>query len=577
LARAAAADEAAWVQERLVIEAARSGSRLPRWRPDSLCETSKREGDVVNRFQGFSDSEGLFVLDTLTGEVMLCLRSGERRLINPAGGSQTPGSFVPSPAAPSLTAPTPAAPTLTAPTLTAPPPTAPTLTAPPVEFAAAEPLELPSAADDLDREVVLTYLYPAARPYLDLLRERDPRLRCKLLVDTFTAVLKVWALQVASEYFSAPDVRDAQVHKTLVRDLARPLIAAWNVLLQRALPVLSEAGVPPFAPELQRCYETLETKCKQRFLVTETYEDDAGRTQTRTKKLGKIQALIAYRNGLAHGFNQSARQAQRDLDTYLPLLREVLREARFLARHPLWHVSEGRKGTEQALGHRLMGARPSAVREPVDAAELDPRISPLFLKNDATGDVLPLFAFFDVNEVEDGGLPGLGRDVFLFEGNTKTTVIDVSATGEHAERASRFQHWQALLASKAVDVEQLSADTLTFDALRSAARRLSDQALDALVQSAKYLREASVDRADLREHLSSFAYGRYGAFVLGGESGIGKSTLLARHVEQRRDAGDASGWCSTRSTSSPATSRSSCDSSISSCSSPRGTTGFACW
>ena len=67
MARAAAADEAAWVQERLVIEAARSGSRLPRWRPDSLRETSKREGDVVNRFQGFSDSEGLFVLDTLTG------------------------------------------------------------------------------------------------------------------------------------------------------------------------------------------------------------------------------------------------------------------------------------------------------------------------------------------------------------------------------------------------------------------------------------------------------------------------------------------------------------------------------
>lgn len=476
----------------------------------------------MNRYQGFPDPDGLMVLDTVTGEIALCSRNGERRVIHPARSEPSQPAGYP------VLAPTPAV------------PVAPVAAAPAHAVPGTDPEldDLPAAIDDLDREVVLTLPYPVARPYLDLLRERDPRLRCKLLVDTFAAVLKVWALQVASEYLRAPEVRDAQVHRTLVRDLARPLISAWNVLLQRAIPVLREAEVPPFAPELQRCYETLETKCRQRFLVTETFEDDTGKLQSRTKKLGKIQALIAYRNGLAHGFNQSAKQAQRDLDTYLPLLKEVLREARFLARYPLWHVSE-RKGSAQAVGYRLMGARPPIEPEAVDTAELDPRISPLFLRNDATGDVLPLFAFFDANEVEDGGLPGLGRDVFLFEGNTRTTVIYVSATGEHAEKASRFAHWQALLATKAVDVELLSADTLTLDALRGAARHVAAQALEALVQSGKYLREASVDRADLREHLGSFEYGKYGAFVLGGESGIGKSTLLARHVEARRDAGDA--------------------------------------
>jgi tetratricopeptide (TPR) repeat protein len=482
----------------------------------------------MNRFQGFPQADGLWVLDTVTGELVFCTPSGRREVINPARAELAPGL------------PTATGAALIAPPLAAPPPSTPASAAPDVVDPRAEDAyDLPGGIDDLDREVVLTFPYPVARPYLDFLRERDPRLRCKLLVDTFTAVLKMWSLQVASEYLRAPEVRDAHVHKTLVRDLARPLISAWNLLIQRALPVLADAGVPPFSPELSRCYESLETRCKQRFLVSETYEDDAGQPQTRTKKLGKIQALIAYRNGLAHGFNQSPKQAQRDLDTYAPLLKEVLREGRFLSRYPLWHVSEGRKGTEQALGYRLMGARPSGRPEPVDATELDPKISPLFLKNDATGDALPLFAFFDVNEVEDGGLPGLGRDVFLFEGNTKTTVIYVSATGEHAEKASRFQHWQALLASKAVDVELLAADSLTFDALRGAARRVADQALEALVQSGKYLREASVDRADLAEHLGSFEYGKYGAFVLGGESGIGKSTLLARYVEARRDAGDA--------------------------------------
>jgi tetratricopeptide (TPR) repeat protein len=483
----------------------------------------------MSRFQGFPDPEGLLILDSATGELILVTRSGDRRILNPARVDPIRGTAPPATVTLFANAPAVAG---------APPP------AVPGERAAAEPpsasnLDLPAEIEDLDREIVLTFPYPIARPYLDLLNERDPRLRCKLLVDTFTSVLKVWALIVASEYLRATDVKDAQVHKTLARDLARPLISAWSLLLQRALPVLRDAKVAPFAPELGRAYEALETKCKQRFLVSESYVDDAGQTQTRTKKLGKIQALIAYRNGLAHGFNQNAKQAQRDLDTYLPLLKEILREARFLARYPLWHVSEGQHGPDHARGYRLMGARPSANRESVDAADLDPRLSPLFLKNEATGEVLPLFAFFDVHEVEDGGLPGLGGDVFLFEGNTKGTVIYVSATGEHAEKATRFTHWQSLLAAKAVDVELLSSETLSLHALKAASGRIANQAIDALVTSGKYLREASVDRPDLEEHLAAFEYGKFGAFVVGGESGIGKSTLLARYVERRREAGDA--------------------------------------
>ena len=43
------------------------------------------------------------------------------------------------------------------------------------------------------------------------------------------------------------------------------------------------------------------------------YEDEAGRTRTRTSKLGKISALVRFRNSLAHG---AARHAQcgSDLD-----------------------------------------------------------------------------------------------------------------------------------------------------------------------------------------------------------------------------------------------------------------------
>ena len=48
--------------------------------------------------------------------------------------------------------------------------------------------------------------------------------------------------------------------------------------------------------------------------------------KNKIKKLGKIQALINYRNGLAHGFNQSKERAQKEYEEYYPLLEEILKE-----------------------------------------------------------------------------------------------------------------------------------------------------------------------------------------------------------------------------------------------------------
>ena len=42
-----------------------------------------------------------------------------------------------------------------------------------------------------------------------------------------------------------------------------------------------------------------------------------GKTRVRVSKLGRIQALIRYRNSLAHGYNQSVSKAQADLDRFV--------------------------------------------------------------------------------------------------------------------------------------------------------------------------------------------------------------------------------------------------------------------
>jgi tetratricopeptide (TPR) repeat protein len=380
-----------------------------------------------------------------------------------------------------------------------------------------------------ENEVIASYPYLIAKPFSDLLKETDARMKCKLMVDTFTAVLKYLALELASEYIRAKDLKDVQIHQTLTKDLSRPLISAWNLLIARCLPVMKDNKIELFSPEIKVAYEKLESKCKDPFLVTQSYSDENGEIKTKTKKLGKIQALINYRNGLAHGFNQSQTRAQKEFDEYYPLLSDILQEVRFVSRYTLWHVESSKQGVN---GIRLMGASPSMKKVDFDREGVNPAVSPLFLINDATGEILPLYAFFDVDDSIETGLPEIGKDVFVFEGNTKNTVIYLSSSGEHLEKSSRFQHWKELLAQKQMDVEWADTKNLTLDTLRAIGKHISAIGIQALIASAKYLREATIPRQDLNELLDSFSYGDFNGFVLGGESGIGKSTLLAHKTEE---------------------------------------------
>ena len=385
-----------------------------------------------------------------------------------------------------------------------------------------------------EQEVVSAYPYLIARPFSDLLNETDPRVKCKLMVDTFTAILKYLSLQLASEYIRVPELKDVQIHQTLTKDLSRPLISAWNLLIARSLPVFRDKGIQLFSPELRSAYEKLESKCKDPFLVSQSYSDEHGNIKTKTKKLGKIQALINYRNGLAHGFNQSKERAQKEFDEYYPLLCDILEEVRFVSRYTLWHVESSKNGVN---GIRLMGSNPSQSKVDFTRDGVNPSISPLFIINDSTGEILPLYAFFDVEQTNEIGLPEMGKDVFVFEGSTKNTVIYLSSSGEHLEKTTRFQHWKDLLAQKQMDVEIIDEKNLSIEILHSLGKHISYNAIQALITSGKYLREATVERQDLNEYLDSFCSSAFNGFVLGGESGIGKSTLLAQKTELWQDDG----------------------------------------
>ncbi len=400
---------------------------------------------------------------------------------------------------------------------------------PPPAIAAIDPNGLPVDATALDREVVATFPYPIAIAWRAFLVETDARVRCRALVDAFTQVLKYVALLAASDYLHAQGVRDAQVNETLARGLQRPLISAWSALLKCVHPAFHEAGASPFIPEIEKAYDQLEAHCRAKVPVVHVVEGD-GTTTEKVSQLPVLTALVNFRNTLAHGVNLADDRARREIDRYLPPMRAVLQAMRFLTRYPLL----ARDDDGHTL-HPLMGARPDPTIEqiPLDV----PDASTLFVRDERTGALLPLFLFFDVGG-ENADLPGVGGDVLLWEGSTKSAVLYLSTSGEHREKRGRLERWRELLARKAVAIKVLTRETLSLDALRAAARRATDESLDALVASGKYLREVAMDRPELEVHIDALEEGAARGLLFGGESGIGKSTLLARLVERWSAAGD---------------------------------------
>ena len=133
-------------------------------------------------------------------------------------------------------------------------------------------------------EVLTSFPYPIARAWSVYLEESDPRLRCKNLIDTFTALLKYWSIIIASEYLVS-DVQSPAVNRSLVRDIKRPLISTWHILLQRGISAMRDAKQEAFAPESWTTYDRVERKCRDKVLVEHHFVDVDGTTKTRTKNL----------------------------------------------------------------------------------------------------------------------------------------------------------------------------------------------------------------------------------------------------------------------------------------------------
>ena len=98
--------------------------------------------------------------------------------------------------------------------------------------------------------------------------------------------------------------------------------------------------------------------------------------------------MIKYRNSLAHGYNQSPQQAEKELATYVPLLREILESSKFMTRTPLCMLKKNGQKYEVI---QLMGLSRSSNSMDIPDLEIEPDSSPVLLYDPTRQRVLPSF------------------------------------------------------------------------------------------------------------------------------------------------------------------------------------------
>jgi len=133
-----------------------------------------------------------------------------------------------------------------------------------------------SCLDEWQRFIVDNYPSAIAVPFHAMVLADDPTARIKLLVDTFTNVMKLLSLVVLTDYLRS-ELRDAAVNESVDR-LAHPLISYWNWFLSVALPVMKNADIVLSIPEIGEFHERVESKIAKndRIVLKNGYYDDEG-------------------------------------------------------------------------------------------------------------------------------------------------------------------------------------------------------------------------------------------------------------------------------------------------------------
>jgi tetratricopeptide (TPR) repeat protein len=357
-----------------------------------------------------------------------------------------------------------------------------------------------------------------------VLEAGDDERRVRGIIQTFTTGIQYAALICASQY-AREDYLDEHLSWSLER-LKRPLISDLFNFVKTAVDSLARRGASPFVAEMGEFAAALE---RTRVSVPVMID---GRPREQSLLLRK--ALVELRNTLGHKLYQ-ADWGQLSAQ-YLPHLMRFLDALSWCAEYPLLRVL----GEESAA--RLVGAEPRFATEPLPPgarAELagsraEAETSGLMLANRELTRFLNLYPLMFVApcaECRAEPLRGLTEEPFLFNGDEGKFLVYLGVrhsrnTERVRDRVDLIYHSKKTL-PPVIRVGQVTPHELCQRAERQAAQLLSQN-----INARRYLTQVYQARAEMDEALRSFTRGAHTGFLLLGEAGIGKTSLLCRKVEE---------------------------------------------
>ncbi|MFO1419591.1 MAG: tetratricopeptide repeat protein [Candidatus Competibacteraceae bacterium] len=395
-----------------------------------------------------------------------------------------------------------------------------------------------------DPRILDRFPYPVAYPY-SLIFDADekPSIRRWALCFTEYQALRLVCLPLVSQYLREPIDETAEKSikalNTAIAAIRSPFFSDWISLLFALRKHLPKVGITPLFGGLDAALAAL--KQPERRPVGLRGEDN----------LNPLEAILALRNGTAHGGLADETEAAAHVREYLPVLHQVLRAFDFLGDCELW-VCRDRPEAIQSGHARVRVLRGVAPGEP-GRTELADDLSDALAEANAVLRVpgqppQPLYPLLHpVAEREplylyDGHY---GIRVGVKQGVEERSYIYYLGTHHRAEDTPACGRLKDLLAARRIHFF-LSKDKTAPWTIADSATDYSRRTLHELIGT-KYFPPCYLPFADMERHVQRFltiptdpkswpsdtTRPRYvNGLVLIGLAGSGKTNLLAHVVEQ---------------------------------------------
>ena len=381
---------------------------------------------------------------------------------------------------------------------------------------------------DFERRVIDYYPQMIAWPFAQLHAREDLVHKTQLLaVDVFTNVLKYMALVVESDYLHS-DLQLPHLNRIINDELSRPLVSAWVHFLGEALPAFEKADVLPFIRELPDFYRCVQSDMDhdEKYCHRRVHFDQDGEKVETADSLGLLEAMIHFRNRLAHGFRPPVKEAQAAFDTQYAVMLRVLEAMQWCADYPMYKREGGR--FYRLMGCESVGADPGVFTVPVEA-----NLLLADSEHERFLSLLPLFIVPSehIADHEDG------LDLLVYDQRTDKRILYISPRGHARDLKGTVNRWRELMEHKQVLAPLMDASSFGAQEMQARCKDRTTRTLEGLRESQNRLSDTYTPRLEVERDLEAWAGSLYPLLLLMSPAGCGKTRLLAEMAERWTVAG----------------------------------------